>query len=114
MSQLPSDCITCLRSSSCKKNMFSHSANLGMLQWFSRGFGRRNYYDNFHRVHWELRRNSHHRSDVRETLKCSTKVARGKNESELGCPLLELLYCPAVTPPLFATNFQEKEGGGGA
>ena len=22
-------------------------------------------------------------------------------------------YCPAVTPPLFATYFQEKEGGGG-
>ena len=22
-------------------------------------------------------------------------------------------YCPAVTPPLFATDFQEKEGGGG-
>ena len=24
----------------------------------------------------------------------------------------DLLYCPAVTPPLLATYFQEKEGGG--
>ena len=28
------------------------------------------------------------------------------------CCIIILPYCPAVTPPLFATYFQDKEGGG--
>ena len=61
-------------------------------------FGRRDY-SGFDRQSWKYRSNSKHRSDVQLTLSCSSKTAREKKESEVGCRyscLLQLPYFDAV------------------
>ena len=57
----------------------SYTANLGCsrcYQNFSHGFAVRSCCDNFERDNWEMHSNSHHRSDVKEILKCSTKTEK--------------------------------------
>ena len=77
----------------------SYSANLGCsrcYEAFSRGFGKRNCYDNFDRDKWIMRSNERHRSDVSEILKCKTKTRKEKKESEVGCRYSVLLDLPYV------------------
>ena len=79
----------------------SYSANLGCsrcLEQFSQGFSQRNCYANFERQMWNMRSNSQHRSNVKETLKCTTKTKRAKKESELGCRYSVLLDLPYFRP----------------
>ena len=90
---LPVGCKTC--------GFLSYSANFGCsrcFEKFSRGFGTRNFYDNFDRNSWIMRSNTRHRSDVKEILKCTTKTERRKKESELGCRYSSLLDLPYFCP----------------
>ncbi len=78
----------------------SYSANLGCSRCyanFSRGFGCQDY-SGFDRSKWEMRTNSKHRQDVAKTLKCTTKTAQGKTESEVGCRYSALLQLPYFNP----------------
>ena len=59
-------------------------------------------YAGFDRSLWFPRSNSSHRHNVNEVLKCTTKTAKAKKESELGCRysvLLELPELPYFDPP---------------
>ena len=58
----------------------------------------RNVYDNLDRDNWIMQSNNHHRSDVKEVLKCSTKTGQCKKESELGCRYSSLLDLPCFCP----------------
>ena len=80
----------------------SYTANLGCsrcYKTFGTGtFGAQNY-GGFDRSKWLARTNSKHRSDVRDINKCSTKTARTKKVSEVGCRyscLLELPYFDVI------------------
>lgn len=96
-------CIACDLPASKKVSGFlSFTANLGCsrcYQNFGTGvFGRQNY-SGFDRDTWVYRSMDRHRKDVDETLKCSSKTARERKESELGCRyscLLQLPYFDAV------------------
>ena len=45
-----------------------------------------------------MRTNAHHRANVKETLKCTSKTERRKKESELGCRYSALLDLPYFCP----------------
>lgn len=95
-------CIACDLPASKKVSGFlSFTANLGCSRYQNFGtgvFGRQNY-SGFDRDTWVYRSMDRHRKDVDETLKCSSKTARERKESELGCRyscLLQLPYFDAV------------------
>lgn len=60
-------------------------------------------YSGFDRSLWPPRTNQIHRSNVEEVLKCQTKTARAKLESELGCRYSILLDLPYFDPPTMLT-----------
>lgn len=73
----------------------SHSATKGCskcLKLFSGRVGSM-CYSGFDRSLWPPRTNEIHRSNVEEVLKCQTKTARAKLESELGCRYSILQQC---------------------
>ena len=80
----------------------SYTANLGCSRCycnFGTGIVGKRDYSGFDRDNWSLRSNEKHRDDVKSTLTCSSKSAREKKESEVGCRyscLLQLPYFDAV------------------
>ena len=79
----------------------SYSANLGCSKCFCNFgagvFGTQNN-PGFNRDTWNFRSNEKHREDVRATLNTSSKSARAKKESELGCRNTSLLKLPYFNP----------------
>ena len=56
-------------------------------------------YSGFDRTIWPPRTNDTHRRNVKEIMKCNTKTARAKMESELGCRYSVLLELPYFDAP---------------
>lgn len=79
----------------------SFVANLGCSRCYSDFgtgvFGRHNY-SGFDRDQWVHRSNRKHREDVKATLQCSSKTAREKKESQVGCRYSCLLQLPYFDP----------------
>ncbi len=75
----------------------SYTANLGCSRCycnFGTGvFGVQNY-SGFDRANWTMRTNDPHRDSVGKTLDCSSKTARERKESELGCRYSSFLQLP--------------------
>ena len=62
------------------------------------GFGSKVDYSGFNRQDWPKRSNQQHRKDVEDVQSCSSKTAREKMESELGCRYSVFLDLPYFDP----------------
>ena len=98
-------CLSCDIPASRKVAGFiGHSGRLGCSKCFKEfksvdGFGGNLDCSGFNRQEWPKRSNVQHRMDVRRVQSCTSKTAREKMESELGCrysALLDLSYFDPV------------------
>ena len=96
-------CVACdLPAGRKVRGFLSYVANLGCSRCyyhFGTGtFGKQNF-SGFNRDSWVYRSMDKHRKDVELTLKCSSKTAQERKESEVGCRyscLLQLPYFDAI------------------
>ena len=90
-------CVACDIPASRKVcGFWGHMANLGCskcYKYFPGSFGHKDY-SGFDRSNWVPRSGKKHRSDVKKICQTTSKVARSKLESEMGCRYSVLLKLP--------------------